>query len=312
MQIPFDIDYVFPWVNDIDPVWQETYKNYCISHKEGRRLDELKKERYRDWGLLKYLLRGIAKCMPWIRKLHIIVSNKEQVPMWINQENVNIVLHEMIIPQDLLPTFNSTTIEMFLPLIPDLAEHFIYGNDDIFVLKPTQPTDWFDIDGTPRCNMRNLTFQSIMGQQFRVVCSEQWWLLQEKITGKKDKSYYMRPQHGLTTMLKSECINAVALIGPDEILESCTAFRQSYNMNQYLFVDYLYLMDKLKRSDVNFTYVGANKPRQLLETLARRSCDVICLNDCANDLTKLQMANLQVLCAKTFDKMFPDKCKYEK
>ena len=61
--------------------------------------------------------------------------------MWINQENVNIVLHEMIIPQDLLPTFNSTTIEMFLPLIPDLAEHFIYGNDDIFVLKPTQPTD---------------------------------------------------------------------------------------------------------------------------------------------------------------------------
>ena len=44
-------------------------------------------------------------------------------------------------PQQCLPTFNSTTIEMFLPKIPDLAEHFIYGNDDMYPMAPSQPSD---------------------------------------------------------------------------------------------------------------------------------------------------------------------------
>ena len=52
--------------------------------------------------------------MPWIRNLYLIVSNKEQVPAWVNQENVKIVLHEDIIPAQFLPTFNSTAIEMFI------------------------------------------------------------------------------------------------------------------------------------------------------------------------------------------------------
>ena len=115
MQLPFEIDYVFPWVNDTDKVWRKVFTDYCKKRGAMWRVIQLENERFRDWGLLKFLLRSIAKNMPWIRKLHLIVSNIEQVPQWINKMGVNIVLHEQFIPSRFLPTFNSTAIEMFLP-----------------------------------------------------------------------------------------------------------------------------------------------------------------------------------------------------
>lgn len=111
--------------------------------------------------------------MPWIRNLYLIVSNKEQVPAWVNQENVKIVLHEDIIPARFLPTFNSTAIEMFIWKIPGLAEHFIYGNDDIYPMWPSEPDDWFTPEGNPRCNMRVVDVKMIMCKQFRMVCAKQ-------------------------------------------------------------------------------------------------------------------------------------------
>ena len=52
--------------------------------------------------------------MSFIRTVHLVVSNIEQVPEWLDQSKVHVVLHKDIIPEDLLPTFNSTTIEMYL------------------------------------------------------------------------------------------------------------------------------------------------------------------------------------------------------
>ena len=49
---------------------------------------------------------------------------------------------------EFLPTFNSTTIETMLHYIPNLSEHFIYFNDDMFLIKPTKISDWFK-EGRP-------------------------------------------------------------------------------------------------------------------------------------------------------------------
>ena len=43
--------------------------------------------------------------------------------------------HREIIEQEYLPTFNSHVIEANLHKIPNLSEHFIYFNDDVFVAK---------------------------------------------------------------------------------------------------------------------------------------------------------------------------------
>ena len=107
----FDIDYVFTYVNNNEKVWQQSYKDYCIEHNCITMIDSINGSRYNDMGLLPFLVSGIKKNMPWIRKIHIVVSNKEQIPNDIaNDEHVHIVVHSDIIPAQYLPTFNSQTI----------------------------------------------------------------------------------------------------------------------------------------------------------------------------------------------------------
>ena len=54
---------------------------------------------------------------------------------------VALVDHAAILPPDALPTFNSHAIESSLHKVPDLAEHFVYFNDDFFLGRPLRPGD---------------------------------------------------------------------------------------------------------------------------------------------------------------------------
>lgn len=128
------IDLVVTYVDSSDEVWQRSLSQFNVSYSKCR---------FRNWNLMNYWFRGIERNMPFIRTLHFVVSNIEQVPDWLDQSKVHVVLHEDIIPEQLLPTYNSTTIEMFLCKIPDLAEHFIYSNDDTFANNLTSPLHFF-------------------------------------------------------------------------------------------------------------------------------------------------------------------------
>lgn len=310
MQVPFDIDYVFPWVNDGDPVWRNVYEAYCMKTQSYLRLEQFHNERYRDWGLLKYLFRAIETNMPWIRKVHLIVSNLEQVPRWLDMEKVHVVLHSSIIPAKFLPTFNSTAIEMFLDHIEGLAEHFIYGNDDIFPNAPTEPSDWYTQDGLPRYSMRELESKNIGNKQFPLVCASQWWTLEEKIFGKSNKRIFKRPVHGLSPMTKTLCVETKELITYSRIYKSISNFRQAYNMNQYIYLDYAELKELRVDPGYTFEYCGA-KGFQLIDFLRNTKAHVICLNDCASGLNNKQIVQLQILTAHEFEIKYPNKSKYE-
>ena len=125
------MDIVITYVNGLDPIWQQEYAKHTNT--------PILEKRFRDWGTLKYLFRGIETNMPFIRKVHLVVSGESQVPKWLNREQVNVVLHKDIIPAQLLPTFNCNPIEMHLHNIADLDEEYIYFNDDIFPLLPCPP-----------------------------------------------------------------------------------------------------------------------------------------------------------------------------
>ena len=111
------MDIVITYVNSLDPEWQKDYEKHTNT--------PILEKRFRDWGTLKYLFRGIAKNMPFIRKVFLVVSNDSQVPLWIDRNKVEIVLHKDIIPAEYLPTFNSNTIEMHLHRIKELDEQFL-------------------------------------------------------------------------------------------------------------------------------------------------------------------------------------------
>lgn len=105
--------------------------------------------RFRDWGLMRYWFRGVCASMPWVRKIHFVTYG--HVPDWLNTAHpkLRVVRHSDFMPPEALPTFNSCAIEMCLDRIPDLAENFIYFNDDMFVLAPLAESDFFE-DGLPR------------------------------------------------------------------------------------------------------------------------------------------------------------------
>lgn len=138
------IDIVILWVDGSDPVWLEEKRKYTPpSAKDSNSVN-----RYRDWGLLPYWFRAIDTFMPWVRKVHLVTWG--HVPAFLNLDapKLNVVKHTDFIPAEYLPTFSSHAIEMNIHRIPDLSEHFIYFNDDMFLLRPMEP-EWFFRNGLP-------------------------------------------------------------------------------------------------------------------------------------------------------------------
>lgn len=147
-----DIDIVITWVDGNDPEWLAQKEKYLPSEAH---LDGAQKERYRDWDNIQYIFRGIEKFMPWVRMVHFVTWG--HLPKWlnINHPKIHLVNHTDYIPPEYLPTFNSNTIELNLHRISGLAEQFINFNDDMFVIAPTRPEDFFK-NGLP-CDMAVLS-----------------------------------------------------------------------------------------------------------------------------------------------------------
>lgn len=142
-----DIDVVIPWVDPTDKEWQAS-KNKFLKDLNNDKVDN-SENRFRDWDNFKYVFRGIDKFMPWVHKIYLITCG--QVPDWMNKEaddRLVIVNHSDYIPKEYLPTFSSHPIELNLHRIKELSEHFIYLNDDFFVINETSPEDFF-VDGLP-------------------------------------------------------------------------------------------------------------------------------------------------------------------
>ena len=144
MVFPNEIDFVVPWVDDQDPVWRARKASYTGSGEtEGNT-----EVRYRDWDTLKYWFRGVEKYAPWVRYVHFVTD--DQKPKWLNTDHPKLkwVKHTDFIPQEYLPTFSINPIELNLHRIPDLAEQFVYFNDDVFLIRASEPEDFFR-DGLP-------------------------------------------------------------------------------------------------------------------------------------------------------------------
>lgn len=296
------MDYVITWVNNQDPIWQECYKN--SNPRSATIAQAASGERFRDYGYLKYHFRGIAKNLPWIDNVYLVVSNIEQVPEWINQDTVKVVLHGQIIPEKYLPTFNSCTIEMFLKNIPGLSEEFIYANDDMYIINPCEPEDFFK-DGKPLIHL-NQGQLSLAGNQFKKVVSKQYNIVKQLYPSELKPHYgnYFKPEHLALGHLKSMHQEVWSKL-EKEIENSISTFRESYNFNQYLFTFATVFSGHYidKAMDGEYTSI-ANIPN--IDWIVNSNKKQLCLNDTRrsseNDLLKVKEA-LNIL--------FPDKCKYE-
>ena len=209
------MDAVITYVNGEDKAWREEYKKYVKS--------TIEEARYRDWGTLQYVIKGIRKFMPFVEHIYLIVSSPSQIT-GIDVSEVTVVYHKDIIPEKYLPTFNSCTIEMFFHKIPGLAEEFIYFNDDTFVVKPVKETDFF-IDGKPVLNPHlqkcsQFDINSIFVQQ----CKNSTELIRSKFVKKYPVNVFIRQEHIMRPMLKST-YEVVWKTCEKEIINSLTRIR---------------------------------------------------------------------------------------
>lgn len=139
-----DIDFVIPWVDGNDPAWQAEKRKYSPDVID----DSNSANRFRDWGLMPYWFRAIEKFTPWVRTVHFVTCG--HVPDFLNLDapKLHHVRHSDYIPAEYLPTFSANTIEMNIHRIPGLSEHFVFFNDDTFLLRRMPETSFFR-DGLP-------------------------------------------------------------------------------------------------------------------------------------------------------------------
>lgn len=136
-----EIDFVIPWVDGADPEWIEERRQY----REDKSDDSV---RFRDWDLLRYWFRGVEKYAPWVHAIYFVTWG--HVPDWlnINHPKLHIVKHSDYIPTRYRPTYSSHVIELNFHRIKNLSEHFVYFNDDLFLINKTEKSDFF-IGGLP-------------------------------------------------------------------------------------------------------------------------------------------------------------------
>ena len=296
-----DIDVVILWVDGSDPAWL-AQKNACLPPAQK---DSASQNRFRDWGLLPYWFRSLEKYAPWVRTVHFVTWG--HIPSFLDPKapKLHIVRHEEFIPQEYLPTFSSHTIEMNIHRIPGLAEHFIYFNDDIFPLLPCKPTDFF----RGGKGILGMSHHLLAWDMFKKICRNSDTKAREAL-GLKPRYCFLRPQHTCQPMLKSEIKSVYDKLEKD-ILGSMTPTRTEKNLNQYLYLDYMYLNGKIineRQSKKHFSvaWVSASKLRKFIEQPTHK---LTCINDV--HLSEERYTVLRTTLIEAFERRMPNKSKYE-
>ena len=201
-KIEFPVDLVYLWVDGSDKEWLAKKELYLKNSGKILGNEAVAECRAKDNDELKMSLRCVEKYMPWINKIFIVTDN--QIPKWLDTTNpkIQVVFHKDFMPEEILPTFNSASIEMYLHKIPNLSEHFIYANDDMFINQKLTPDFFFTKEGMPVIRLQKSICKKLAEKS---VYSYTILKMQELIKQEYGIFYDLEPHHNLDTYTKSIC-----------------------------------------------------------------------------------------------------------
>lgn len=331
-----DIDFVILWVNGCDPLWLKEKKKYQPEQNN----ENSSINRYRDWGLLPYWFRAVEKFAPWIRKIHFVTWGHLPKFLKIDSPKLHIVRHDEFIPKKYLPTFSSHVIELNIHRIPGLADHFVYFNDDMFMLHPLQPDDFFR-DGLP-CTyggevpielIGNIgTWQHAAVNDLGVVNAH--FPKRESVAkyGGKYKNKRYRWKDNLRTMILEKLypdyftgfknLHAPAAYlksafqeiwnaEPEKLSETCCdRFRTSDNVNQWAVLWWQVASGQFSPAVIDniVEVITPTTIDKLCDIINKQSHDFVCLND-PDEIIEFDVLAARLV--KSFERVFPEKCSYE-
>lgn len=295
------IDLVLPYVNGLDPEWQKIYKQYR---------EDIDFTRFDGHDILKYVFRSIEKNIEWIGTIHLLVMQESQIPAWLDRSKVHIVYHKDFIPEEHLPLFNSSSIEMYLWNIPELSENFIYINDDVLFNSTIDVSDHFDENLNPLVTMTSIKYRderlnTDYAQTFIGSCNMAARGT-EYIPWNEENRTLLRPGHG-PQAFKVSVLKSIYDEFKVEIEQSISKFREKYNYSQYLFSAYMFFHGFSDLKIPTYKYSGiTTKRRKIIMAYVFSRTKELCLNDI--ELTTIKD---KIWLSALLELRFPNKCKYE-
>jgi len=328
-----EIDFVITWVDMNDPKWKLDFAKY--SGRIDNSKNEVSEARFRDYGLLKYWFRGVDKFAPWVRKIHFVTCG--QKPEWldVNHPKLNLVNHEDYIPNEYLPVFNSSLIEIYLHKIPGISDHFVYFNDDFFIINHISKERFFK-NGLPndiaafRTNLGLSLWSKCLKNNIKIINSKfdkkqvlridshKWY---NPVYGKKARLNYLlkfyhkfitlRTPHNAQPYLKKTFEDVWEYAGKELKAMSANRFRSEQDYTQELFRTW-----QICNSDFEpyNTYSDTKmfplifKSKQAIEAIKQQKFLLVCINDNEHipdfeqTMRKVEMA---------FDSILPEKSAFE-
>lgn len=144
------VDAVILWVDGADPKHGQKLNYYkSINEIDNLRKDAVDDTRFFELNEVYYCIKSVRKYAKWISTIYLITD--QQKPSWLTSNvakklKVKVVDHSEVFrdDQDLLPVFNSTSIECYIQNIKGLSDNFIYLNDDFFFIKKTNKHEYID------------------------------------------------------------------------------------------------------------------------------------------------------------------------
>ena len=289
-------------------------------------------ERFRDNDDLKYSLRSVAECAPWVNHIYII-TGFNQKPKWLNTKHkkITIIPDAEIMPNSALPTFNSAAIEKCIPNIPRLSEHFLLMNDDMFFNKKLSPLYFFDNNGNARyvySSAHKLTDKELNQ------CSSyqsQIYFAQQAISNLYNKNFFKyAPSHGIDPYIKSsmiKCLNEPNLHNAFQE-QICNRFRTANEFQRFIFNLYDFANGRAQFIHARAKKYGRHTFLNILyntvhmrairnsnvyvsnvvnkEKILRRA-PTFCINDGPENDIDILKQNREFL-----ESRFPNKCEFEK
>lgn len=330
-------DFVIAWVDGNDLEWRKEKEKYSPSKIDESNSDN----RYRDWGLLPYWFRGVEKFTPWVNKIFFVTWGHVPEFLNIDNEKLEIVSHKSFIPKKYLPTFSSHAIELNLHRIPELSEHFVYFNDDTFIIRPMPETSFFRSDLPCTCGSErpielagdigiwqhaavndlgiiNKNFcksTQVEKYQKKYASSEYRWQdnIRTKVIERLYPDYFtgFKNLHAPAAYLKST-FESVWNAETDLLDKtSSNRFRTAEDVNQWVMLWWQIASGNFSPFSVDNVVSGVvdDTVDELCEIISSQNHDMICLNDPDGDI---DFNALSDRIKSAFNIILPDKSSFEK
>lgn len=316
------VDLVYLWVDGNDPVWQEQKERALAECGVVLNRQAIAKGRFEENEELRYSLRSVARNAPWIGNIFIITAN--QTPAWLNTNHpkIRLISHNEILPEEYLPTFNSTAIEMSIARIPALGERFILANDDMFILKPIEESFFYNAEGLPiaRYSRHISTKQSLYLNKVRRA--------QELVAERCGKLYTHQPHHNMDAYLKSDVVACCEAFTEEVEASRSHRFRLEREFHRSAWLYWAMARGRAEEKILSH-YSAAKSWREmmwcrlrgryctdsremglhrgsLLRRIRKYNPSLLCLNDTERTTDAQRQSGKALL-----ERLFPEKCEFE-